>query len=59
MEDEEGILQSYEYNEWESIAKPRLLEKYRKTAQSTFRKGSLVNSQISGAFHESVGGQEK
>lgn len=45
--DEKEILQSYENDEWESVATPQLLEKYREAAKSTFRKDRRVNIRIS------------
>ncbi|MGV6817711.1 MAG: antitoxin [Thiotrichales bacterium] len=45
--EEKEILQSYENDEWESVATPQLLDKYRDSAKATFRKDRRVNIRIS------------
>lgn len=45
--EEKEILQSYENDEWKSVATPHLLENYKEAAKATFKKDRRVNIRIS------------
>ena len=45
--EEKDLLESFENDEWESIATPESLEKYKAAAKSTFKKDKRVNIRIS------------
>lgn len=45
--DEKEILESYENNEWVSVATPSELEKFKAAAKATFKKNKRVNIRIS------------
>ena len=44
---EKDILESYENDEWVSVAKPSDIERYKATAKATFKKDKRVNIRIS------------
>ncbi len=45
--DEKKILESYENDEWVSVAAPAELEKFKTAAKATFKKNKRVNIRIS------------
>lgn len=45
--DEKEILESYENDEWVSIASPSEIAKYQAAAKATFKKNKRVNIRIS------------
>ncbi len=47
-QEEKELLNSYENDEWQSVKSAELIEKYRLTARTTFKKDKRVNIRISG-----------
>ena len=45
--EEKEILESYEKDEWISVAKPASIAKYKAAAKATFKKDKRVNIRIS------------
>ena len=45
--EEKEILESYEKDEWVSVAKPASIAKYKAAAKATFKKDKRVNIRIS------------
>ena len=45
--EEKEILESFENDEWESVATPASLAKYKAAAKNTFKKDKRVNIRIS------------
>ena len=53
-EEEKELLQSYENDEWVSVATPDSISKYQAAAKATFKKDKRVNIRISGIDLESI-----
>jgi predicted DNA binding CopG/RHH family protein len=47
-EEEKGLLESYENDEWVSVQTDKNIEKYQAVARETFKKDKRVNIRISG-----------
>ena len=47
-EEEKELLQSYENDEWVSVATPDSISRYQAAAKATFKKNKRVNIRISG-----------